>query len=338
MHSVNPADLVALLCMPFSPLRNPPAVPCLDFTATVIDVWSPAAPAPPPSTTAPSNTSIPPPTTATRFQPGDSVICFPTLSHILATGGIGGLQGTVVLPARYAVKLPPGKTLQSAAGLLLAGCTADVQVSECAVAEGQRVLVIGASGGVGTMAVQMVREKVGGEGVVVGVCSGRNEEMVKGLGVDEVVDYTRCDGGDLPGELARRYGDRPFDCVIDTFGDQAVYKQCARYLKPEGMYNAASIHYTDYTVWKLLGSVLAIIGNTVWPRSTWLGGTGRRWKAASMMDPGLEMMERVVKLFGDGKLRVVVDSEWPFDKVHEALDVVKSGHAAGKVIIKVNED
>ncbi len=317
--------------MPFSPLRKPPAVPCLDFTATVIDVWSP------PPTTTPNDTSPPAPTTARRFQPGDSVICLPTLSHILATDGIGGLQGTVVLPARYAVKLPPGKTLQSAAGLLLAGCTSDVQVSECAVAEGQRVLVIGASGGVGTMAVQMVREKVGTQGVVVGVCSGRNEELVKGLGADEVVDYTRCDG-DLPGELARRYGDRPFDCVIDTFGNQAVYKQCARYLKPEGMYNAASIHYTDYTVWKLLMSVVAIVGNTVWPRSTWLGGTGRRWKAASMMDPGLEMMERVVKLFEDGKLRVVVDSEWSFDKVHEALDIVRSGHAAGKVIIKVNED
>ena len=332
---MNPADLVALFCIPFSPLRKPPAVPCADFTATVIDVWSP--PPTTTTTTTPSNTATPPPTTATRFQPGDSVICFPTLSHVLATGGIGGLQGTIVLPARYAVKLPAGKTLASAAGLLLAGCTADVQISDCAVAEGQRVLVIGASGGVGTMAVQMVREKVGAEGVVVGVCSGRNEEMVKGLGADEVVDYTRCDG-DLAGELARRYGERPFDCVIDTFGDQAVYKQCARYLKPEGMYNAASIHYADYTVWELLKSVVAIVGNTVWPRSTWLGGTGRRWKVASLMDPGLEMMERVVKLFGDGKLRVVVDSEWPFDKVHEGLDIVRSGHAAGKVIIKVNED
>jgi NADPH:quinone reductase-like Zn-dependent oxidoreductase len=57
-----------------------------------------------------------------------------------------------------------------------------------------------------------------------------------------------------------------------------------------------------------------------------------------MMDPGLEMLERVVKLFGEGKLRVAVDSEWPFDKVHEAFDVLKAGHAAGKVIIKVNEE
>lgn len=151
-----------------------------------------------------------------------------------------------------------------------------------------------------------------------------------------MVDYTQYK--DLPGELARRYGDRPFDHIIDTYGNQELYKQCARYLKPEGMYNAASIHYSNYTVWELLKSGLTLVANTIWPRSTWLGGTGRTWKAASMMDPGREMMERVVKLFGEGKLRVAVDSEWPFDKVHDALDVVKSGHAAGKVIVRVNEN
>lgn len=57
-----------------------------------------------------------------------------------------------------------------------------------------------------------------------------------------------------------------------------------------------------------------------------------------MMDPGQEAMQRVVDMFGEGKLRVAVDSEWPFEKVHEAFDVLYSGHAAGKVIIKVNED
>lgn len=150
-----------------------------------------------------------------------------------------------------------------------------------------------------------------------------------------MVDYTQYK--DLPGELARRFGDRPFDHIIDAYGNQELYKQCARYLKPEGMYNAASIHYSEYTFWALLKSVLTLVANTIWPRSTWLGGTGRTWKAASMMDPGLEMMERVVKQFGEGKLRVLVDSEWPFEKIHEALDVVRSGHAAGKVIIKVNE-
>lgn len=151
-----------------------------------------------------------------------------------------------------------------------------------------------------------------------------------------MIDYTQYP--DLPGELARRFGEQPFDNIIDAYGKQEVYKACARYLKPEGMYNAASVHYDNYTTWDLLKSGLTLAANAIWPRSPWLGGTGRTWQAASMMDPGREMMERVVGLFGEGKLRVVVDSEWPFDKVHEGFDVLKGGHAAGKVIIKVNEE
>ncbi|KAH6850609.1 hypothetical protein B0I37DRAFT_413996 [Chaetomium sp. MPI-CAGE-AT-0009] len=328
--ALNPADLVTLSVMPFF-LRshrrtNPAAVPALDFTATVLDVWNPPLPPPPPP---------PPPPPLRVFTPGTTVVCFPPLNHTLATG-VGGLQGVVALPARYAVPIPEGRTAREAAGLLLCACTADVQVAACGVRAGQRVLVVGASGGVGSMAVQMVRGRVGEDGRVVAVCSGRNEALVRGLGADEVVDYTQYK--DLPGELARRFGDQPFDNIIDSFGNQELYKQCARYLKPEGMYNAAAIHYSEYTFWALLKSVLTMAANTIWPRSTWLGGTGRTWKVASLMDPEVEMMERVVKQFGDGKLRVAVDSEFPFEKVHEALDVLKSGHAAGKVIIKVNDE
>jgi NADPH:quinone reductase-like Zn-dependent oxidoreductase len=151
-----------------------------------------------------------------------------------------------------------------------------------------------------------------------------------------VIDYTQYP--DLPGELTRRFRDQPFDNIIDAYGNQQLYKRCAQYLKPEGMYNAAAIHYNDYTTWELVKSGLSLVGNAIWPRSPWLGGTGRTWKSTNMMDPGLEMLERVVKLFGEGKLRVAVDSEWPFDKVLEAFDVLKGGHAAGKVIIKVNEE
>lgn len=151
-----------------------------------------------------------------------------------------------------------------------------------------------------------------------------------------MVDYTQYK--DMPGELARRYGDRPFDNIIDAYGDQALYMQCARYLKPEGVYDAASIHYDSYTFWGLFKSVATIGLNIIWPRSRWLGGTGRRWKITSLMDPPVEMMERVARMLGEGRLRVPVDSEWPFDKVYEAYDVLASGHAAGKIIVKVEED
>ncbi|KXX78976.1 putative quinone-oxidoreductase, chloroplastic [Madurella mycetomatis] len=314
--ALNPADLVLLSVLPFFLRSRPVAVPAADFTGTVIDVWSP----PPP--TAAAGTAGPP-----RFAKGDEVVCFPTIGYVLATG-FGGLQGVLALPARYAVKIPPGKTKRDAAGLLLCGCTADMQVAGAGVERGQRVLVIGASGGLGSMVVQAVREKVGKEGFVVGVCSGKNKAMV--------VDYTQYK--DLPGELARRYGDRPFDNIIDSFGNQTVYKQCSRYLKPEGVYHAASVHYSKYSFCHLLKSVMTIGLNIIWPRPRWLRGTGRKWKTASLMAPSVEMMERVVNMFGEGKLRVAVDSEWPFEKAHDAYDVLSSGHAAGKVIVRVNEE
>ncbi|GAB1314442.1 Phosphatidylinositol transfer protein (PITP) [Madurella fahalii] len=325
--ALNPADLVLLTVLPFMVRGARTAVPTADFTGTVLDVWWPGEGA----GGGGGGGGAP------RFARGDDVVCFPGLGHALATG-VGGLQGVVALPARYAVRIPPGsgKTTRDAAGLLLCGCTADMQVAAAGVGPGQRVLVVGASGGVGTMVVQMVREKVGRAGFVVGVCSGRNRAMVEGLGPDEVVDYTQYK--DLPGELARRYGDQPFDNIIDAYGDQAVYKQCARYLKPEGVYDAASIHYSSYTFCDLFKSVITIGLNIIWPRSPWLGGTGRKWKVASLMEPGVEMMERVVKMFGEGKLRVAVDSEWPFEKVHDAYDVLLSGHAAGKIIVKVDEE
>ena len=139
----------------------------------MVDVWTPAA-------QEGGATTV-----ESRFQKGDSVIAFVIFDHI-RTRGVGGLQGLIAVPAKYVVKLPEGKTLRDGAGLLLAGCTALQQVEETGIKEGSRVLVNGASGGIGTAAVQIARAVVGREGLVVGVCSGRNVEMVKGLGADEV--------------------------------------------------------------------------------------------------------------------------------------------------------
>lgn len=193
--ALNPGDLVALSVMPFL-IRshrhtNPAAVPCLDFTGTVVEIWDPDTSS---STAdgggggggmAQQEGSEDGDGGGVKFTEGDAVVCFVTFAHALATG-VGGLQGVVAIPARYAVKVPEGRTLREAAGLLVTGCTADMRVAQCGVGEGQRVLVVGASGGVGTMVMQMVREKVGGEGRVVAVCSGRNEALVRGLGADEV--------------------------------------------------------------------------------------------------------------------------------------------------------
>ncbi|KAK4191245.1 putative quinone-oxidoreductase, chloroplastic [Podospora australis] len=318
--ALNPADLVALTSMPFFLHKTTSAVPCLDFTGVVLDVWSPT-----------SSTPI--------FKKGDQVICTPPLPHLLSTGS-GGLQKAIALPAKFCVPLPPSvPSIRDATGLFLTACTADLQVSLSNLRPGQRVLIIGASGGVGTMAVQLARCQIGPSGYIVAVCSGRNRDLVLGLGADEVIDYTQHPGPSLAAHLSQRFGeeeDKRFDNIIDTYGSQPLYTSCSSYLKPSGTYSAASIHYDSYRLWDLFRSVLTIASNTLWPKTPWLGGTGRTWKITSMMGATSEQMTRLSKMLGEGKLKVVIDSEWGWEDVHSALDVLGSGHAAGKVLVRVN--
>lgn len=140
-------------------------------------------------------------------------------------------------------------------------------------------------------------------------------------------------------ELARRYGGKPFDAIIDAVGaDMKIYTHCRQYLKEDGVYSAVGIKLTGYTVWAGVAAMWKSMLNSLWPRTPWLFGTGRKWHVTTMMDPGLELMERVVKMVADGRLKVAIDSEWPFEEVLEAYDVVMSGRARGKVIIKVRDD
>ncbi|KAK0635825.1 hypothetical protein B0T17DRAFT_624833 [Bombardia bombarda] len=306
------------------------SVPAYDLVGTVIDISPPPLP-PSSSTVNNANTSL---------KKGDAVVAFLPLAYKLATG-VGALQETVAFPAKYAVRVPENKAPREAAGLLLTACTAVQMVEAAAVKKGDRVLVYGGSGGVGSMLVQVARDVVkggdgDGDGEVVVVCSGRNGEAVRGMGGDEIIDYTLF--SPIEDELARRFGNKPVDAILDGYGNQAVYKSSARYLKPDGIYSAAGVHSTGgFATWPALKAGFAMLGNALWPKSPWLGGTGRTWKAAAMMDPGRELMERVVRMLADGKLRVVVDSEWAFENVQEAYDVLLSGRARGKVIVKVND-
>lgn len=152
----------------------------------------------------------------------------------------------------------------------------------------------------------------------------------------QVIDYAKYD---IPTELASRYNQTPFDAIIDCVGaDENIYLHCAKYLKEDGVYSSVGIKLTGFTYLAAVKAVWKMQMNSIWPKSPRLLGTGRTWKVTSMMDPGQELMERVVDLVAEGKLKVVVDSEWPFDQVLEAYDVVLSGRARGKVIIRVGDD
>jgi NADPH:quinone reductase-like Zn-dependent oxidoreductase len=154
--------------------------------------------------------------------------------------------------------------------------------------------------------------------------------------IRQVIDYTKHD---IPAELASRYSQKPFDAIIDCVGaDESIYLHCAKYLKEDGVYSSVGIKLSDFTYLASIKAVWKMQMNSIWPRSPRLLGTGRIWKATTMMDPGQELMQRAVNLIADGKLKVIIDSEWPFDQVLEAYDVVLSGRARGKVIIRMAGD
>lgn len=147
-----------------------------------------------------------------------------------------------------------------------------------------------------------------------------------------MIDYTT---NDVPTLLASQYGQEQFDAIVDCVGaDEGIYLHCAGYLKPEGVYSSVGIKLTGYSYQAAIKAVWKMQLNSFWPRSPRLLGTGRMWKVTSMMNPGQELMKQVLDMVVHGRLKVVVDSEWSFDQVLEAYDVLLTGRARGKVIIK----
>lgn len=323
-------------------LRAKACVPEMDLSGVIEDVWHPA---PEPSSCGPQPAPF-------RFNKGDRVVAMLPASHSLATG-TGALAEYVAIPAKYVAHKPEGVSFGDAAGCLLAGMTAWQQVYESGAKQGDHVLVNAASGGIGTMVVQMVRNIVGDSGHVVGICSGKNVEMVKSIGADEVspaiyhyqthftntsqvIDYTKHTN--LPAYLKDVFADKPFNTIIDTLGHQSLYLGSPAYLAAGGVYSSAGIKPPSFNVPNFLRAVWQMKLNEWWPVSTWLGGVGRLWRGVSMMEPTLEDRKRIVGMLGSGDVRVVRDSVWPFEDAQAAYAHLGGLHARGKVLVKVNSE
>ncbi|OHF02758.1 hypothetical protein CORC01_01859 [Colletotrichum orchidophilum] len=346
--ALNPGGRLYITTLP-GVARAKTAVPDWDLSGTVTDVWSPGSgsgsgPNGGTTSTATNTTISPtPPLTAavksnSRFSQGDRVAAFIPIFYGWPTG-TGALAEHVVLPARYAVRVPSHISLRDASCMMTAGCTAAVMLRTTGLKEGDRVLVNGASGGIGSLALQMARAVVGPGGYVVGVCSGKNAEMFLGLGADEVVDYTAASPSSPASRaLVEKFGGEGkwFDAVVDCVGVQDVYVNCAKYLVPEGIYCAVGIKPPSQSYGALLKAVWQMQMNALWPRSTWLGGTGRRWVAVAMMDPGKALMEEVVAMLADGRVKAVVEREIGFEEAVDGYETVGSGRARGKVVINVD--
>lgn len=236
----------------------------------------------------------------TAFAPGDRVHA--RLAHGRGAASAEYSVADVAVTARMPAGMDPGE----AAGLPLAGMTAlqglrdDCKLPMTGATE--RVLVVGASGGVGHFAVQIARAA---GATVVGVCSGRNAEMVARLGAHEVIDYTEPD--------AYR-GQAPFDVVFDCVGGSP--RPWLARLGPGGRYASPMPG---------VGTLLRSLINPL--TRTKVRAVMLRTNAAD-----LQVLDRLVEA---GALRVVVDSRYPLAGLRAAWERSISGRAAGKLVIDV---
>jgi NADPH:quinone reductase-like Zn-dependent oxidoreductase len=239
----------------------------------------------------------------TRFRPGDEVF------------GIGKGSYAEYAPAREdkLAPKPANLTFEQAAVLAISGMTALQAVRDHGRVEpGQEVLVIGASGGVGTYAVQIA--KAFGANVT-GVCSTAKVEMVRSIGADHVIDYTKEDFAE---------GEKRYDVILDIGGNSSLAR-LRRALTPEG--------------------TLVITGGE--GEGRWLGGTDRQLRA-TMLSPFVsqklgtfinkenhEDMLALKELIEAGKLTPVIDRTYPLAEAPRAIRYLDEGHAKGKVVVTV---
>lgn len=239
----------------------------------------------------------------TRFQPGDEV--FGDLSN----AGYGAFAEYVAAEESAFVLKPVNVTFAQAAAVLSAAVTALQGLrDEGQIQPGQQVLVNGASGGVGSFAVQIAKA-LGAE--VTGVCSTRNVEMVRGLGADHVIDYTKQDF---------TQNGRQYDLILDAAAHRPL-TDFQRALTAQGRYVMVGGSTQRYFQMMVMGPWLSRKGGQHF---------GTFLKVAKPKD--LAFLKELVDA---GKVAPVIDRRYPLREVAEAIRYVETGHAHGKVVITV---
>jgi NADPH:quinone reductase-like Zn-dependent oxidoreductase len=237
----------------------------------------------------------------TGVEPGDEVF-----------GGRDGAFAEYVCARSFARK-PANVTFEEAACMGVAGLTALQGLRYKAQLEpGQTVLVNGASGGVGTFAVQVA--KALGAATVTAVCSTRNVELARSIGADEVVDYTRED-------FTRR--DERYDVLYDLAGSRS-WRECARVLTPDGTLVLAG------------GKMGGLLGPLPHIGATKLASLpGRRRAVFYIAKFNSTDLAVLADLLETGKVKPVVERRYALGETADALRYLGEGHAQGKVVVTV---
>jgi len=241
-----------------------------------------------------------------RFKPGDEVF-----------GGKYGAFAEYVSVAedRALVLKPANLTFEQAASVGVAAITAlQALRDQGKIQPGQKVLINGASGGVGTFAVQIAKS-FGAE--VTGVCSTRNVDMVRSIGADQVIDYTKEDFT----ERAQRY-----DVILDNVGNRSLL-DIRRVLNPEGKYVLIGGGGPDAGPWigPFIGPIKALV----------LSKFVSQDMGMFLADLNQEDLTVLSDLMQAGKVTPVIDRRYKLSEIAEAIRYLEEGHARGKVVINL---
>jgi NADPH:quinone reductase-like Zn-dependent oxidoreductase len=239
----------------------------------------------------------------TEFKPGDAVFGGPS--------GLGGFAEYAVAHERGLAHKPAGISFEEAAAVPVAGVTALQGLRDQGhIQAGQKVLIYGASGGVGTFAVQLAKY-FGAE--VSAVCSTRNVEQSRALGADHVIDYTKEDF---------TQNGQQYDLILGVNGHRSL-SDYQRALAPGGRYVMAGGAMRQIFEAMLFGG--------------WMSRSGDKKMGNVQATIKKDDLLLLKELLEAGKIVSVIDKRFPFSETPEALRYLGSGHARGKVVITMGQ-
>jgi NADPH:quinone reductase-like Zn-dependent oxidoreductase len=239
----------------------------------------------------------------TQFQPGDEV--FGDISGC----GLGGFAEYVSVPEHAVISKPASMTFEEAAAVPMAAVTALQGLRDKGqIQPGQKVLIHGASGGVGTFAVQIAKAF---RAEVTAVCSTRKVDLVRSIGADHVIDYTQED--------FTKNGQR-YDLILAANGNRSMFEY-KRALAPKGRYVVTGGSMAQLFQAMLLGPLLST--------------AGRQKMGNVLARPNQNDLACMKELLEAGKVIPVIDRCYPLSETAEAIRYLEAGHARGKVVITV---
>jgi len=234
----------------------------------------------------------------TRFEVGDEVYGMPFFPRAASA-----YAQYVAAPSRQFARKPPGLSHAEAAALPLAGLTAWQSLVDTArLGAGQRVLIHGAGGGVGHLAVQIAKAR---GAYVVGTASAAKHDFVRSLGADELIDHQTCDFAAVVGDL---------DVVLDSLGGETARRSIS-VLRPGGM-------------------LVTIVGRRDTDLAARTRAAGRRFAGLSV-EPDYPGLEALAALVDSGQLRVHLQTTLPLAEAAKAHQLLESGRTAGKIVLTI---